>query len=129
MLPAACHNKSGDWAHLSTQRNPLSLPLAVRRGDHGAGRMAKGGGGSGLIWATAEDLARNRPVVLSLYRQILRALNSPELPLGHAARLAKKAECRAIFIFGAEEKSVHNIRDLVEAARHTLGLLNRGRVP
>jgi NAD(P)-dependent dehydrogenase (short-subunit alcohol dehydrogenase family) len=91
--------------------------------------MVKGGGGSGLIWATAEDLARNRPVVLSLYRQILRALNSPELPLGHAARLAKKAECRAIFIFGAEERSLHNIRDLVEAARHTLGLLNRGRLP
>jgi len=91
--------------------------------------MAKGGGGSGLIWATAEDLARNRPVVLSLYRQILRALNSPELPLGHAARLAKKAECRAIFLFGAEEGSLHNIRDLVEAAHHTLGLLNRGRLP
>ncbi|CAL4884790.1 unnamed protein product [Urochloa decumbens] len=99
----------------------------VRRGEHGGGRMAKGGGG--LIWATAEDLARNRPVVLSLYRQILRALNSPELPLGHAARLAKKAECRAIFIFGAEERSLHNIRDLLDAARHTLGILNRGRLP
>ncbi|XP_039791031.1 uncharacterized protein LOC120656889 [Panicum virgatum] len=91
--------------------------------------MAKGGGGRGLIWATAEDLARNRPVVLSLYRQILRALNTPELPLGYAARLAKKAECRAIFLFGAEERSLHNIRDLLVAARHTLGLLNRGRLP
>ncbi|AQK73750.1 hypothetical protein Zm00014a_035485 [Zea mays] len=91
--------------------------------------MAKGGAGSGMIWATAEDLARRRPVVLSLYRQVLRALNSPALPLGHAARLAKKAECRAIFVFGAEERSLHNIRDLVEAARHTLGLLNRGRLP
>uniref|UniRef100_A0A453PBG8 LYR motif containing domain-containing protein n=4 Tax=Triticinae TaxID=1648030 RepID=A0A453PBG8_AEGTS len=90
-------------------------------------RMAKAGGG--LIWATAEDLARNRPVVLSMYRQILRALNSPALPLGHAARLAKKAECRAIFIFGAEERSLHNIQDLLDAARHTLGLLNRGRLP
>ncbi|KAK8444319.1 hypothetical protein SEVIR_9G117202v4 [Setaria viridis] len=78
--------------------------------------------------ATAEDLARNRPVVLSLYRQILRALNSPELPLGHATRLAKKAECRATFIFGAEERSIHNIRDLLDAARHTLGLLNHGRL-
>lgn len=91
--------------------------------------MAKGGARSGLMWATAEDLARRRPVVLSLYRQVLRALNSPALPLGHAARLAKKAECRAIFVFGAEERSLHNIRDLVEAARHTLGLLNRGRLP
>ena len=91
--------------------------------------MAKGGASSGLIWTTAGDLARNRPVVLSLYRQILRALNSPELPLGHAARLAKKAECRAIFLFGAEERSLHNMRDLVEAARHTLGLLTRGRLP
>uniref|UniRef100_A0A0E0GBM1 LYR motif containing domain-containing protein n=1 Tax=Oryza nivara TaxID=4536 RepID=A0A0E0GBM1_ORYNI len=87
--------------------------------------MAKAGGG--MIWATAEDLARSRPVVLSLYRQILRALNSPALPLGHAARLAKKAECRAIFIFAAEERSIHNIRDLLDAARHTLGLLHRGR--
>ena len=91
--------------------------------------MAKGCVGSGMIWATAGDLARNRPVVLSLYREILRALNSPELPLGHAARLAKKAECRAIFLFAAEEGSLHNIRDLVEAAHHTLGLLNRGRLP
>jgi hypothetical protein len=90
--------------------------------------MAKGGGG-GLIWATADDLARNRTVVLSLYRQILRALNSPELPLGDAAWLAKKAECRAIFLFGAEERSIHNIRDLMDAARHTLGILKRGRLP
>ncbi|CAN6246486.1 unnamed protein product [Urochloa humidicola] len=112
--------------------NSNSIPKPVvrrRRGEHGGGRMAKGGGGSGLIWATAEDLVRNRAVVLSLYRQILRALNSPELPLGHAARLAKKAECRAIFLFGAEERSLHNIRDLVDAARHTLGILNRGRLP
>ncbi|KAF8729167.1 hypothetical protein HU200_017750 [Digitaria exilis] len=107
----------------------LLFRSVVRRGEHGGGRMAKGGGSSGLIWATAEDLARSRPVVLSLYRQILRALNSPELPLGHAARLAKKAECRAIFIFGAEERSLHNIRDLLDTARHTLGLLNRGRLP
>ncbi|GJM91448.1 hypothetical protein PR202_ga07815 [Eleusine coracana subsp. coracana] len=90
--------------------------------------MAKGGG-RGLIRATAEDLWRNRPLVLSLYRQILRALNSPDLPLGHAARLAKKAECRAIFLFGAEERSIRNTRDLVDAARHTLGVLERGRIP
>uniref|UniRef100_A0ACD6A555 Uncharacterized protein n=1 Tax=Avena sativa TaxID=4498 RepID=A0ACD6A555_AVESA len=89
--------------------------------------MAKAGGG--LIWATAEDLARNRPVVLSIYRQILRSLNSPALPLGHVVRLAKKAECRAIFLFSAEERSLHNVRDLLDAARHTLGILDRGRLP
>ncbi|CAI9092722.1 OLC1v1028043C1 [Oldenlandia corymbosa var. corymbosa] len=44
----------------------------------------------GLIWATAEDLARNRGRAVSLYRQILRSLNSPALPLN----LAKKAEVR-----------------------------------
>ncbi|KAI0489221.1 hypothetical protein KFK09_029063 [Dendrobium nobile] len=36
---------------------------------------------NGLIWATAEDLARNKGKVFSLYRQILRSLNSPDLPL------------------------------------------------
>uniref|UniRef100_A0A0D9YWT9 LYR motif containing domain-containing protein n=1 Tax=Oryza glumipatula TaxID=40148 RepID=A0A0D9YWT9_9ORYZ len=107
---------------------PLLFPVAIAAAAAaavGGGGMAKAGGG--MIWATAEDLARSRPVVLSLYRQILRALNSPALPLGHAARLAKKAECRAIFIFAAEERSIHNIRDLLDAARHTLGLLHRGR--
>lgn len=57
----------------------------------------------GLIWATAEDLARNRGQVLSLYRQILRSLNSPNLPLTLAARLSKKAEAKAIFMLAAEE--------------------------
>ncbi|WOH08696.1 hypothetical protein DCAR_0728141 [Daucus carota subsp. sativus] len=56
-----------------------------------------------LIWATAEDLARNKGRVLSLYRQILRTLNSPNLPLNLAARLSKKAEVRAIFMVAAEE--------------------------
>ncbi|WJX50948.1 hypothetical protein P8452_37188 [Trifolium repens] len=50
-------------------------------------RMSKG-----LIWATAEDLQRNRGRVLSLYRQILRSLNSPSLPLTFAARIAKKTK-------------------------------------
>ncbi|KAI3968910.1 hypothetical protein MKW92_010772 [Papaver armeniacum] len=59
----------------------------------------------GLLWATAEDLARNRGRVLSLYRQILRSLNSPKLPMNLAARLAKKAEAHAIFMLGAEEES------------------------
>ncbi|XP_063940523.1 uncharacterized protein LOC108201240 [Daucus carota subsp. sativus] len=57
-----------------------------------------------LIWATAEDLARNKGRVLSLYRQILRSLNSPNLPLNLAARLSKKAEVRAIFMVAAEER-------------------------
>ncbi|KAJ1702855.1 hypothetical protein LUZ63_002634 [Rhynchospora breviuscula] len=83
----------------------------------------------GLIWATAEDIAKNRPVVLSLYRQILRCLNSPDLPLTHAARLAKKAEARTIFLFGSEERSVHNIADLIDAAKHSLSILKQGRLP
>ncbi|CAK9182637.1 unnamed protein product [Ilex paraguariensis] len=70
----------------------------------------------GLIWATAEDLARNRGRVLSLYRQILRSLNSPDLPLNLAARLSKKAEVRAIFMLAAEEQSLHNIEDLIDTA-------------
>ncbi|KAJ8466216.1 hypothetical protein OPV22_028768 [Ensete ventricosum] len=87
-------------------------------------RMAKG-----LIWATTEDLARNRAKVLSLYRQILRSLNSPELPLTHVARLAKKAEVRSIFLFGAEERSLHNIADLIDAANYSLSILKQGRLP
>lgn len=83
----------------------------------------------GLIWATAEDLAKNRATVLSLYRQILRSLNSPDLPLTHAARLAKKAEVRTIFLFGSEERSLHNIADLVDAARYSLSILKKGRLP
>ncbi|KAL8535571.1 hypothetical protein ACS0TY_011267 [Phlomoides rotata] len=51
----------------------------------------------GLIWATAEDMARNRGKVLSLFRQILRSINSPDLPLTPAARLAKRVEARAIY--------------------------------
>ncbi|URD87316.1 Inositol-tetrakisphosphate 1-kinase [Musa troglodytarum] len=87
-------------------------------------RMAKG-----LVWATTEDLARNRAKVLSLYRQILRSLNSPELLLTHAARLAKKAEVRSIFLFGAEERSLHNIADLIDAANYSLSILKQGRLP
>ncbi|KAK8934066.1 hypothetical protein KSP39_PZI015336 [Platanthera zijinensis] len=66
----------------------------------------------GFIWATAEDLARNKGKVLSVYRQILRSLNSPDLPLTYAARLSRKAEVRAIFIFGSEERSIHNMVNL-----------------
>ncbi|KAL8537638.1 hypothetical protein ACS0TY_012674 [Phlomoides rotata] len=42
-------------------------------------------------------MARNRGKVLSLFRQILRSVNSPDLPLTPAARLAKRAEARAIY--------------------------------
>ncbi|KAL5147874.1 hypothetical protein HKD37_06G017459 [Glycine soja] len=68
------------------------------------------------IWSTAEDLGRNRARVLSLYRQILRGLNSPEFRLGFEARLAKKAEARAMFWVGSDERSLHNIADLIDAA-------------
>ncbi|CAI9757863.1 unnamed protein product [Fraxinus pennsylvanica] len=83
----------------------------------------------GLVWATAEDLARNRGRVLSLYRQILRGLNSPDIPLNLAARLAKKAEVRAIFLLGSEERSLHNIEDLIDAAEYSLSLLKKGEIP
>ncbi|WCJ42093.1 hypothetical protein M5689_022921 [Euphorbia peplus] len=83
----------------------------------------------GLIWATAEDLARNRGRVLSLYRQILRSLNSPNLPLNLAARLSKKAEARAIFIVAAEERSIHNINDLIETGDYALTFLQKGEIP
>ncbi|WOL11966.1 hypothetical protein Cni_G20730 [Canna indica] len=85
--------------------------------------------GRGLIWATAEDLSKNRGKVLSLYRQILRSLNSPQLPLTYAARLAKKAEVRSIFLFGAEERSLHNIADLIDTANYSLSILKKGRLP
>ncbi|KAM7472395.1 hypothetical protein LguiA_010578 [Lonicera macranthoides] len=83
----------------------------------------------GLIWATAEDLARNRGRILSLYRQLLRSLNSPDLPLNWAARMARKAEVRAIFIVASEERSLHNIEDLVDVAEYSLSLLRKGEIP
>ncbi|KAG4390404.1 hypothetical protein GLYMA_06G291500v4 [Glycine max] len=83
----------------------------------------------GRIWSTAEDLGRNRARVLSLYRQILRGLNSPELRLGFAARLAKKAEARAMFWVGSDERSLHNIADLIDAAEYSLSFLRKGQLP
>ncbi|KAK4788195.1 hypothetical protein SAY86_019514 [Trapa natans] len=83
----------------------------------------------GLIWATAEDLASNRARVLSLYRQILRSLNSADLPLSFMARSAKKAEARAIFVNSAVETSIHNIEELIECGEYTLSLLKKGEVP
>lgn len=83
----------------------------------------------GIIWATVEDLARNKPAVLSLYRSILRALNSGDLPLTLAARHLKKGEARAIFITASEERSLHNIADLMDAGYYTLSLLQKGQLP
>lgn len=83
----------------------------------------------GVIWATAEDLARNKGRVLSLYRQILRSINSPNLPLNLAARLSKKAEVRAIFMLASEERSLHNIDDLIDVANYSLSLLTKGEIP
>ncbi|XP_023006469.1 uncharacterized protein LOC111499185 [Cucurbita maxima] len=82
----------------------------------------------GIIWATAEDLARNRGRVISLYRQILRSLNSPNLPLSFAARLAKKAEVRGIFLLASEERALHNIEDLIDTAEYSLSLLRKGEI-
>ncbi|KAK6918094.1 hypothetical protein RJ641_016516 [Dillenia turbinata] len=83
----------------------------------------------GLIWATAEDLVRNRPKVISLYRQLLRSLNSPNLSMTLAVRLAKKSELRAIFMLAAEERSLHNIADLVDTAEYALSRLRKGEIP
>ncbi|KMT08360.1 hypothetical protein BVRB_6g140420 [Beta vulgaris subsp. vulgaris] len=83
----------------------------------------------GLIWATTEDLMRNKGQVLSLYRQLLRSLNSPDLPLSFAARMAKKAEVRAIFLLASEERSLHNITDLIDAGEYSLSLLKKGEIP
>lgn len=85
--------------------------------------------GSGLLWATAEDLARSRPLVLSLYRQYLRALSSEKLGLGLAAQDTKKSHVRELFDIGAQEQSIHNIRDLIDAAEYTLTVLRKGDIP
>lgn len=83
----------------------------------------------GLIWATAEDLARNRGRVLHMYRHLLRCLNSPELPLTWAARLTYKGDLRAIFLLGSQERSLHNIADLMDTAEYSLSLLRKGQIP
>ncbi|KAK1400547.1 DNA repair protein like [Heracleum sosnowskyi] len=83
----------------------------------------------GLIWATAEDLARNRGRVLSLYLQLLRSLNSPNLPLNLATRLHKKADVRAIFMLTSEERSLYNVDDLIDTGKYALSLLRKGEIP
>ncbi|KAL5727728.1 hypothetical protein ACHQM5_000888 [Ranunculus cassubicifolius] len=85
--------------------------------------------GKELIWTTAEDLARNRSRVLSLYRQILRCFDSPKLKLNLAQRLAQKAEARFIFMLGSEEKSADNIDLLIDTAEYSLSRLNKGEIP
>ncbi|XP_031276483.1 uncharacterized protein LOC116134947 [Pistacia vera] len=83
----------------------------------------------GFIWATAEDMAKNRGRVLSLYRELLRSLNSPKLELSLAARLSKKAGARAIFMLGSEERSIHNIEDLIDTAEYALSHLKEVKIP
>lgn len=85
--------------------------------------------GVGLLWASAEDIARNKPAVRSAYRCLLRALNLEKVPLSLAARESKKAEVRHIFELAASERSVHNIRELLDIARHSVSLLEKGEIP
>ncbi|KAI8559367.1 hypothetical protein RHMOL_Rhmol04G0167800 [Rhododendron molle] len=57
----------------------------------------------GLIRARIEDLARYSGQVLSLYRQLLWNLNSPNFSLKLAALLAKNVEVSAIVMLASEE--------------------------
>ncbi|KAK8545378.1 hypothetical protein V6N13_066664 [Hibiscus sabdariffa] len=50
----------------------------------------------GLIWATADNLARNRGKVISLYRQILGSLNSSKLEPNLSARTLGLRSCSAM---------------------------------
>ncbi|KAK1400552.1 hypothetical protein POM88_000157 [Heracleum sosnowskyi] len=76
------------------------------------------------MWATTEDLARNRGRVLSLYLQLLRSLNSPNLPLNLAARLHKKAEISWPPYRGGGRKGVDRYR---RGGRGNFGNRGRGR--
>ncbi|CAN6933942.1 unnamed protein product [Brassica oleracea] len=82
-----------------------------------------------LLWLTAEEAAKNRGKVLSLYRQLLRSINSPKLQLSYASRLAKKAEIKTIFLFGSEEVSKHNVADLIRTGEYALSQLKQGKIP
>ncbi|CAF2189580.1 unnamed protein product [Brassica rapa subsp. narinosa] len=82
-----------------------------------------------LLWLTAEEAAKNRGKVLSLYRQLLRSVNSPKLQLSYASRLAKKAEIKTIFLFGSEEISKHNVADLIRTGEYALSQLKQGKIP
>nr|VDD01447.1 unnamed protein product [Brassica rapa] len=82
-----------------------------------------------LLWLTAEEAAKNRGKVLSLYRQLLRSVSSPKLQLSYASRLAKKAEIKTIFLFGSEEVSKHNVADLIRTGEYALSQLKQGKIP
>ncbi|KAG2253576.1 hypothetical protein Bca52824_083712 [Brassica carinata] len=71
-----------------------------------------------LLWLTAEEAAKNRGKVLSLYRQLLRSINSQKLQLSYASRLAKKAEIKTIFLF-----------DLIRTGEYALSQLKQGKIP
>ncbi|CAK9206132.1 unnamed protein product [Sphagnum jensenii] len=83
----------------------------------------------GFVWATAEDLLQNRAFVLSLYRSYLRVLASDKLSLSLAAQASKRAQVREMFDMGAQERSLHNIQDLIDAAKYTLSQLHKGQIP
>lgn len=48
--------------------------------------------GGGLPWATAENLAGNQPLVLSLHSQCLCVLSSRKLALGLGAQMTYKTD-------------------------------------
>ncbi|KAK4589180.1 hypothetical protein RGQ29_019965 [Quercus rubra] len=52
----------------------------------------------------------------------------PKASTHFAARLAKKAEVRAIFLLASEETSLHNIEDLIDTAEYSLSLLRKGEI-
>ncbi|GJN21925.1 hypothetical protein PR202_gb09448 [Eleusine coracana subsp. coracana] len=53
----------------------------------------------------------------------------PRDPLSNSANhISSRSGSDRSFVAGAR-RSIHNIRDLVDAAHHTLGVLKRGRVP
>ncbi|KAL1802505.1 hypothetical protein ACET3Z_031152 [Daucus carota] len=124
LMAMAGNRMHSAYQHFECYKNWIFLYTCVVGCDKQFLKMAKG-----LIWATAEDLARNKGRVLSLYRQILRSLNSPNLPLNLAARLSKKAEVRAIFMVAAEERSLHNVEDLIDTGEYALSLLRKGEIP
>ncbi|KAF3772896.1 hypothetical protein EJ110_NYTH56642 [Nymphaea thermarum] len=70
------------------------------------------------------NLARKVEQLLSLSTaRSLAVLNSPKLPLTLAARPARKAEARTIFFLASEDRSLHHISDLTDAAAYTIPLL------
>jgi hypothetical protein len=51
------------------------------------------------------------------------------LPLTFAARIAKKTKVRSMFWVGSDERSLHNIADLIDAAEYSLSFLKKGQFP